>query len=92
LPDGVAALVERLGPEGVNVQLVNTDQLHPRRVIVQAGGYGEHRFGLATVGGKEIHVDAPLLAVDLAPGAGERLFLQMRRYVNQPTIAMPWDR
>jgi hypothetical protein len=91
LPDGVAALVERLGPEGVAVQLVNTDQLKSRRVIVQAGGYGEHQFTLATVAGKEVTVNAPTLSVELAPGAGARLDLSIRRYVNQPVLALPWE-
>jgi hypothetical protein len=30
--------------------------------------------------------------VKLAAGAGATLTLAMRRYVNQPTVAFPWDR
>lgn len=92
LPDGVAALVERLTPDSVTVQLVNTDQLHARRVVVQAGGYGEHQFVSAALHGKETPIDAPVFTLDLAPGAGDRLVLQMRRYANAPTMSFPWDR
>ena len=91
LPDGVAALVEKLGPDSVTVQLVNTDQIQGRRLVVQAGAYGEHQFVAVSLGGKEVAVDASTLNVELAPGAGERLVLRMRRYVNQPTVALPWD-
>jgi hypothetical protein len=35
-------------------------------------------------------VDDAHFAVRLAPGAGARLVIEMRRYVNQPTFAFPW--
>lgn len=43
LPPGVAALVSRVRPTSVDVELVNLDAV-PRAVVVQAGVYGEHRF------------------------------------------------
>ena len=44
LPLEVAALVDSLGPENVGIQLVNLSASETRRLIVQAGGYGEHNF------------------------------------------------
>ncbi len=38
----------------------------------------------------ELAVDGPHLTVRLAPGAGVRLTLGMKRYTNQPTFAFPW--
>jgi hypothetical protein len=44
LPLDVAALVESVSAEQVVVTLVNLSPFATRRVIVQAGGFGEHRF------------------------------------------------
>jgi hypothetical protein len=44
LPPDVAALVSRVTPDAVAVQLVNLSASEPRQVIVQAGTFGEHRF------------------------------------------------
>jgi hypothetical protein len=35
-------------------------------------------------------VDHPHFTVRLAPGAGTRLTLRLKRYANQPTFAFPW--
>ena len=37
-----------------------------------------------------VDVDHTHFAVRLAPGAGTRLTLGMKRYANQPTLAFPW--
>ncbi|MEX2285785.1 MAG: hypothetical protein WD648_01770 [Planctomycetaceae bacterium] len=92
LPDDVAALVEELNPEGIVLTLVNTNPLVERAVIVQAGGYAEHQFTAAQVGQQSVAIDDSHVTVKLAPGAGNRLFLTMQRYANQPTMAFPWDR
>jgi hypothetical protein len=91
-PEDVAALVEKLGTDSVTLTLVNTNQVHPRTVIVQAGGYAEHHFLSASVNGKEVAIDHPYLTVRLEPGSGSRLEFKMKRYANQPTVAQPWDR
>ena len=44
LPPDVAALVTRLEAERTVVELVNLSPFAPRTVILQAGGFGEHRF------------------------------------------------
>ena len=92
LPQDVAALVEKLTADSVTVTLVNTNQLEPRMLDVQAGGYGEHQFTAVSANGKKTLLQSPVLTVRLAPGAGSRLTLSMNRYVNRPTLAQPWNR
>lgn len=92
LPDDVAALVEKLEADAATVVLVNVDAVEPRTVVVQAGGYGEHRFDTVDIDGKPHAVNGPLLHVRLEPGCGARLRFRMARYVNPPTLAQPWDR
>jgi hypothetical protein len=92
LPADVAALVEKLEADSATVSLVNVDAVEPRTVIVQAGGYGEHRFDSLEIDGKVQPIAGPILSVRLQPGAGARLHFRMARYVNSPTLAQPWDR
>lgn len=92
LPEDVAALVERVRPEGITLTLVNTSPFHSRTVVVQMGGYAEHQAVSVTSGDRTVPVDASYFTVRLAPGAGETLTVAMRRYANQPTLAFPWDR
>jgi hypothetical protein len=94
LPAEVAALVDGLTADSVAVQLVNTSPLHARRVLVQAGGYGEHGFDGVRVGEAEVSLNGRLVEVVLEPGCGTRLQFRMRRYVEstRPTMLLPWDR
>ena len=90
-PDGVAALIDELTGDRVSVTLVNVNQLETRRMVVQAGGYAEHRFASVQQGDKTQPLDGPHLTVELAPCAGARLSFTMKRYVNRPTMAFPWN-
>jgi hypothetical protein len=92
LPEQVGALVERMTEDEVVLRLVNLDPVDSKTVIVQGGGYAEHQIGRVQVEGQEqpLEVNHSHFAVRLAPGAGTRLTLAMRRYANQPTFAMPW--
>jgi len=92
VPSNIGALVEKLTADSVTVTLVNTNQVVPRTVLVQAGGYGEHQFGAATVNGRTVPIDNAYVTVRLAPGSGARVEFQMKRYANRPTLAQPWDR
>lgn len=92
LPPDVAALVEKLAADSATLTLVNLNPIEPRTVIVQAGGYGEHRFDEAAEGGRSVTVGGPLLTVRLAPGCGGRIVFRMSRYRYPPTFAHPWDR
>ncbi len=90
LPEGVAALIDAITPEGVEVTLVNTNPVDARTVTLQAGGYGEHQFLEAHTAGTKLAVNANRVNIRLDPGCGTRVVLPMRRFVNQPTLALPW--
>jgi hypothetical protein len=90
LPQDVAALVDSLAADSVSVTLVNTSQVEPRTVIVQAGGYGEHRFTSVGSGNKVSELASSTLTVRLAPGTGQRLTLGIERYANPPRMQHPW--
>jgi hypothetical protein len=93
IPPDVSALVEKLGENETVVTLVNTNQVAARTVTVQGGAYGEHQILSATVGeGAATVIDSSAFTLRLAPGAGARLTLKMKRYANAPTLSFPWDR
>ncbi|MEX0729117.1 MAG: hypothetical protein WEB58_01595 [Planctomycetaceae bacterium] len=92
LPENVAALVEKIAPEGVIVSLVNLDPVESKTVIVQAGGYGEHQITSASIGNQTVNVNAPHVTVTLAPGAGGKVKILTNRFRNAPSLRMPWDR
>jgi len=92
LPEDVAALVEKLGANSATLTLVNVNPADARTVVVQAGGYREHRFDSARVNGEEVAIGAPLFEVKLEPGCGARIEFKMTRYQNRPSLARPWGR
>jgi hypothetical protein len=92
MPEDVGALVEKLGPDSATLTLVNTNAVEARTVVVQAGGYGEHQFESATINGAPTTINDAVTTVRLEPGAGARIDFRMKRYVNPPTFAYPWDR
>jgi hypothetical protein len=91
-PPDVAALVEKLGADTASLVLVNLSPVEPRTLVVQAGGYGEHRFDTVRAGETSLTVGGPLLTVRLEAGCGARLDFRMSRYANLPTLAHPWNR
>jgi hypothetical protein len=90
LPRDVASLVTSLEADSVRLTLVNLNQLEARAVIVQGGAYGEHQIREVTLQGRRTAVEGRHFTVRLAPGAGAELVIRDTRYVNQPTMAMPW--
>jgi hypothetical protein len=90
LPPDVAALVDRVTPDGLSVQLVNLHPTEPREVILQAGAFGEHRFELVRQKEQSTTVDGKRLRVHLCPGARSRLDVGMTRFANRPSYAPPW--
>jgi len=94
LPQGVSALIDRMTGDRVSVTLVNTDPINTRSVVVQAGGYGEHHFVSVQSDGQPeeiLSLNAQDFTVRLAPGAGRRMTLKMKRFVHQPRLAFPWN-
>jgi hypothetical protein len=90
LPQDVAALVEKIRPDGVDLTLVNTNQVYPRKLVVQMGAYGEHHSPSLSLAGKETKVDGRRFTVELAPGAGATLNISQQRYRHQPSLELPW--
>jgi hypothetical protein len=92
IPEDVAALVSELSDTRTVVTLVNLHRSAARTVIVQGGGYGEHQLVSVTSGSTTTPINSPLLTVQLEPGSGQRLVLEMKRYANTPTVLHPWHR
>ncbi|MFJ6023493.1 hypothetical protein ACIQC9_02680 [Brevundimonas sp. NPDC092305] len=92
VPEDVAALVDSMTADETAVTLINLSPTQPRTVVVQGGGYGEHRIRSVAIGDTRHPVDGDHFTLRLEPGAGARLVLAMDRYVNQPSLAFPWDR
>jgi hypothetical protein len=96
LPEHVAALVEQVRPEGIRLTLVNTDLVQEHDVVVQGGAFGEHSFvQTREVDGEDMHplgAGARYLTVRLGPGAQFCADLELRRFANDPSYALPpWE-
>ena len=92
VPPDVGALVSEITDTRTVVTLVNLSATEARTLIVQGGAYGEHRIESVEVGRQTTPVNSSDFTVNLAPGAGAKLTLTMRRYTEKPTILFPWDR
>ncbi len=95
LPQDVAALVKRIEPDWIEVEIINLNLIESRSLIVQGGAYGEHRiqsveFTKEARASKE--VDGIAFAVELDPGSGSTLRIYLDRHSNKPSYAFPWDR
>jgi len=93
LPEDVGALVHTLDADGITVTLANLSPLHERRIILQAGAFGEHAWTEATDRTAEEPTPVPVnnkrLLVVLPPGRTMDLRLGMRRYVHTPGYEQP---
>jgi len=101
LAKDVAALVSKLQPDGLVLELVNLSVLETRDVIVQAGCCGEHEFttvhyqtrqeteGQEELLDKSVEVKNKFFRVRLLPGSEIRMNIKMRRYVNRPSYVVP---
>lgn len=91
LPPGVSALVSHLDADSTTVQLINLNPLQDRRVILQAGAFGEHQFAQVKVLDTDelATIEAQHFEVTLPPGRTINLQMGMRRYANTPSYAQP---
>ena len=91
LPPDVAALVTGMTAERTDLTLVNLGSEH-RRVMIQAGGMREHEFTevVADEARHRTDVNGTTLEIGLPPDTRISLELGMRRFVNRPTLALPW--
>ena len=91
IPEDVAALVDGWTADSVTVSLVNLNQSASKSVIVQGGAYAEHQIASVSDGKTTTKVDGTCFPLRLAPGAGARLTIRMKRYANDPTLSFPWE-
>ena len=91
LPPDVAVLVDSWSDDGLTATFVNVSPSEARSLIVQGGAYGEHQIVSVSDGKKTVAVNARHFPVRLAPGAGARLTIRMKRFSNDPTLAFPWE-
>ena len=93
MPDGVAALVDKVSTDGASVTLVNTDPAEARTVLVQSGMFGEHEFTWAQQDeGERVDIDGKWFRVRLGPSAQARLQLGLKRFAHRPAYGHPkWE-
>jgi hypothetical protein len=94
LPLDVAALVETVTAESISLHLVNLSASETRKLIIQAGPYGEHSFTDVTVHGGDtpretFPANARHVAIELPPATTTSLDLGTDRFVNRPTYDFP---
>jgi len=89
LPEDVAALVSEIGDSRTVVTLVNLNEKAPRSIVIQGGAYREHRIESAQVNGETLSINSPSFTLKLAPGAGTKLTLNVKRYSEKPTEVFP---
>ncbi|MEM7029416.1 MAG: hypothetical protein AAF629_07610 [Chloroflexota bacterium] len=91
LPADIAGLVSHLDADSVTVEWVNTSPIHERRMIVQAGAFGEHAFtaieDLDTNDKKDIN--GKTFEVVLPPAKSMKVKLGMKRYCHRPAYEQP---
>lgn len=92
VPEDVAALVSEMTDTRTVVTLVNLNDKEPRTLVVQGGAYGEHRIESVEMNGLTTSIHGTNFTVKLAPGAGAKLTLTMKRYAEKPQWAFPWER
>lgn len=103
LPQDVSALVEKLGKDQATVFLVNLNPVHERRLILQSGAFGEHRFtevefskvikkddGTFSTEDQKQKINGKYVEVLLPPASSIRLHFDLKRFVNQPSYEFPW--
>jgi hypothetical protein len=100
LPQEVGALVQEIHADRTVIKLVNLSAVHTRELVLQAGAYGEHQFtDLKEItesqgegrGDPQI-VGSNWFELDLPPGAEITLEIGLKRFVNDPAFAFPWNR
>jgi hypothetical protein len=71
---------------------VNLNPTESRKLIVQAGAFGEHSFTSIAEGKSHIEVNSPYFVVELPPAGSIHLIAGMKRFQNKPSYAFPWQK
>lgn len=94
LPEDVAALIGSVKAEGIALTLCNLHPLQSRKLVVQAGAFGEHSFTAAKFGCGDgtatLDINGRWFEVEIGPGCKIDLQVGMLRFVNQPSYAGPF--
>ena len=90
IPPDVAALVDKVTPHGISVQLVNLHPNQSRLVILRAGAFGEHEFTEVRHEGRTFPIGRQSFQVRLRPATAGQLEVGMKRFVNRPSYGFPW--
>ena len=92
LPQDVSALVDELKANEAGIQLVNLNPSESRKLIVQAGAFGEHSFTSIGEGNDQKTINSPYFLVELPPASSIHLRVGMNRFQNKPSYAFPWQK
>jgi len=92
LPPDVAVMIDRITPGGVRVHVVNLSQGEPRTLMLRAGAYGEHQCLRVRRHNNTTEIGRNHFVVQLEPGCGGTLEIDLRRHANPPSAGFPWDR
>ncbi len=91
--------MEKIEPDRIVLKLVNLSAFDARRVVVQAGAFGEHTFTRVAavsdnpgVTASIVEVNAPACVVELPPSGTITLDMGMKRFANKPSYAFPWQK
>lgn len=92
LPEDVAALIDGIDNNKFRLHLVNLSPLHSRRLVIQAGMFGEHKFSEVSITSPDVwqSIQSKWLQILLLPGTELKLHIDMDRYVGIPSYDTPW--
>ena len=80
--------------DGAGRHRATTSRNQTRRLIVQAGAFGEHDFtrvrSVGDASDAELSVNGRLFSVELPPTSSIRIDASMKRFANNPSYAFPW--
>lgn len=93
IPEDCAAMVDNMTDSTATLMLVNLNTKKKRTVLIQTGAYGEHQcLSVEKENGTPVTVNGKYFIVELSPGSGQRISVHMKRFVNKPTLSLPWDK
>lgn len=96
LPTSIAALVKHIHKHSITLQLVNIDLFTSKTLIIQSGVFAEHRFHQVHILDQSqniiqtIEINNKYFEIELNPGTGTTIKLDIHRYVNLPSYDLPW--
>ncbi|MBN2326825.1 MAG: hypothetical protein JXR73_06700 [Candidatus Omnitrophica bacterium] len=94
IPQDTAVLIDKITQDGISLHLVNLHPVESRKIIIQAGAFGEHTITMVRQVQEYPYqfntINHRYFQVNLAPCAAGRLEITIKRYINQPTYDFPW--